>query len=253
MDVSWLEQRDSDVPFGDWWLSERERACLDWLHIPKRRADWRLGRWTAKSAVSVYLNLPRNQQMLAGIELRPASSGAPEVFLHDRSAPVQISLSHSHGVGLCTIAPLGVELGCDLETVESRSEVFLVDYFTNEEQNLVSTALGARRDQVVTLLWSTKESVLKALRCGLRSDTRAVNAAPADFPENHGDEWHLVSAAHTSGRNFCGWWRVSRDLVRTIVADPTPLRLVALSQGASKKHNEPPMRADQRRSEGPVS
>jgi 4'-phosphopantetheinyl transferase len=230
VDICWLEQNQGDVPFGDWWLSESERARQDWLHIPKRRADWRLGRWTAKCAVSVYLNLPRNQQALAGVELCPAPSGAPDVFLRGRTAPVQISLSHSHGVGLCAIARSGTELGCDLETVEPRSAAFLADYFTIEEQKLVTGTPFAGRDQVLTLLWSIKESVLKALRCGLRSDTREVNAA-ADFLPSPGAEWCPVSAAHISGRNLRGWWRVSHDLIRTIVVDPPPQRLVALQPG----------------------
>jgi 4'-phosphopantetheinyl transferase len=231
VDICWLEQNNSDVPFGDWWLSESERARQDWLHIPKRRADWRLGRWTAKHAVCVYLSLPLNRQELAAVELRPAPSGAPDVFLHDRAAPVQLSLSHSHGVGLCALARPGAELGCDLETVEPRSPAFLADYFTGEEQNLVAGTALSRRDEVLTLLWSIKESVLKALRCGLRSDTREVNAA-AGFLRAPGAEWCPVSAAHIGGRNLRGWWRVSHHLVRTIVADPTPQRLVALQPGA---------------------
>ena len=232
MDVCWLEQSDRDVPSGDWWLSESERGRLESMRIPKRRADWRLGRWTAKQAVSAYLSLPRIQRVLAAVELRPAPSGSPEVFLHGRAAPMQLSLSHSRGVGLCVTARAGADVGCDLETVEPRSPVFLADYFTAEEKELVARTPVAERDRVLTLLWSIKESALKVLRCGLRSDTRSVNAAPDGFLGPDGEEWRPVSAVHISGRNFCGWWRVSRDLVRTIVADCAPVRLVALEPGA---------------------
>ena len=57
----------------------------------------------------------------ATIEIRAASSGAPEVFLHDEPAPIAISLSHSAGTALCTIAPLGINFGCDLEMIEPRT------------------------------------------------------------------------------------------------------------------------------------
>ena len=220
MDVYWLEQTASDLPGGDEWLSGSERARLDGLRIPKRRADWRLGRWTAKCAVSRYLNLPRDPRVMAAIELRPANSGAPEVFLRGWSVPVTLSLSHSGGAGLCAIAPAGVEVGCDLETIEPHSPAFLADYFTAEEQDLVGRTAGADRDLIVTLLWSGKESTLKALRCGLRADTREVTVAPADFLETRGEAWRRLCAGHISGRTFCGWWRVSGDLVRTMVADP---------------------------------
>lgn len=229
MDVHWLEQSAGDVPSGDWWLSEGEYARAEGLPVPKRRADWRLGRWTAKQAVAAYLKLPRNQHALAGIELRPAPSGAPEVFLHGRAAPIQLSLSHSRGVGLCAVARFGSGLGCDVETVEPRSPVFLADYFTDGEQELVARTPAAVRDQIVTLLWSIKESSLKALGCGLRADTRSVNATPGGAAETPGDEWRPVSAEHISGRNFCGWWRVSRGLVWTVVADFTAIRLVELA------------------------
>ena len=222
MHVYWLEQSDGDVPVGDGWLSGTERARLDGLHIPKRRADWRLGRWTAKCAVSAYLNLARDRAALAAVELRPAPSGAPRVFHHGQPAAVALSLSHSHGTGLCAVAPPGVEVGCDLETVEPRSPAFLADYFTGEERMLVARTPPAMRDRVLTLLWSAKESALKALGCGLRLDTRSVSAAPAGFLQTGGEEWRRVSVAHIGGGTFHGWWRVSRDLVYTVVADQSP-------------------------------
>jgi 4'-phosphopantetheinyl transferase len=199
--------------------SATERARLDGMHIPKRRADWRLGRWTAKCAVSAYLNLARDSAALAAVELRPAPSGAPLVFLRGRPLAVALSLSHSHGTGLCAVAPPGVEVGCDLETVEARSPAFLADYFTGEERNLVARTPAAMRDRVLTLLWSAKESALKAMGCGLRLDTRSVNAAPAGFLEAGGEEWRRVSVAHIGGGPFTDGGRVSRDLVYTVVAD----------------------------------
>jgi len=228
MDIDWLEQSASDVPLGDDWLNASERARLDRLHIPKRRADWRLGRWTAKCAVSGYLNLACHPEALAGIELRPTPSGAPEVFLHGEPAPVVLSLSHSRGTGFCAIAPPGAQIGCDVETVEPHSPAFLADYFTTEEQSLVAQTPPARRDQVLTLLWSAKESALKALRCGLRLDTCSVNAAPAGLPQTCGERWRPVSAAHTGGETFYGWWRESHALVWTVVAHRPPRRLVAI-------------------------
>jgi 4'-phosphopantetheinyl transferase len=231
VDVYWLEQSESDVPAGDGWLSGSERARLDGLHIPKRRADWRLGRWTAKCAVSAYLRLPRDPEALPALELRPAPSGAPEVFFGGRPAPVALSLSHSRGAALCVVAPAGAGVGCDLEAVEPRIPAFLTDYFTDDERKLVELTPVADRDLAVTLLWSAKESALKALRCGLRVDTRSVNAVPAGLPWARDSEWHRVSAAHIGGRRFDGWWRESGDLVRTVVADhqaPLSLGLVSL-------------------------
>src|SRR6476469_10047436 len=79
--VYWLEQTQADVPAENDWLSARESVCLSGLRVAKRRADWRLGRWTAKCAVASFLNLSMDAQDLAQIEIRPASSGAPEIFI----------------------------------------------------------------------------------------------------------------------------------------------------------------------------
>jgi 4'-phosphopantetheinyl transferase len=209
-------------------LSGSERARLDGFHIPKRRADWRLGRWTAKCAIAQYWNLSSRLEALAALEVLPAPSGAPKVFLDGRPTPVTISLSHSSGTGLCSIAPDDAAVGCDLEKIEPRSPEFLADYFTDDEQNLVAHGPANVRDQLLTVLWSAKESALKALCCGLRMDTRYVNAVPDDAPQAPGGEWRRISAAQINGKTFHGWWRESRNLVYTVVADPPPLRLVAL-------------------------
>ncbi len=77
MDVYWLEQTAADLPAEDDWLSAIEVLRLDGMRFPKRHADWRLGRWTAKRALAAYLNLPSHRQDLTDIEIRPAPSGAP--------------------------------------------------------------------------------------------------------------------------------------------------------------------------------
>lgn len=188
------------------------------LSLWKRRRDWRLGRWTAKCAVAAYLDLPPDSQILAGVELRPALSGAPELFLRGRATALALSLSHSAGCGLCALAPAPADVGCDLEQIERRSPAFLADYFCCSERKLVAETPAADRDRLVTLLWSAKESALKAMRCGLREDTRSVHATPADLLETRDGDWRRLSVTHTSGASFFGWWRESRNLVWTVLA-----------------------------------
>jgi 4'-phosphopantetheinyl transferase len=101
MEVLWLEQTLADVASDDSWFSDIERLHLNSLRFPKRRSDWRLGRWTAKHGVAACLNLPNNTETLAAIGIRPAASGAPEVFLSDKPAGVCISQSPGQRRGLC--------------------------------------------------------------------------------------------------------------------------------------------------------
>ncbi len=232
MDLYWLEQTESDVPDHNDWLGPHETACLAALRFLKRRSDWRLGRWTAKQALAACLNLPTNLPAHANLEIRAASSGAPEVFLHGQPADAAISLSHRAGTAMCTVGPPGSNFGCDLEMVEARSPAFVDDYFTADEQALIADTPLPERALLLALLWSAKESALKALRVGLRLDTRCISVKPSrvTHPLSAGPTaWYPLNIRYSSTQTFSGWWRVETDLVRTVVSDaphraPLPAR-----------------------------
>ncbi len=224
MDVYWLEQTEANLPPANDWLSAGERLRMDGMRVAKRHADWRLGRWTAKRALAAYLNLPDRTPRLADIEIRPAQSGAPEVFMANQPAELVISLSHRAGVAACAITLGGAEMGCDLEIVEPRSDAFIADYFAPEEQALIEGMSPALRFLLVALLWSAKESALKALRTGLRLDTRSVIVRPI-FPLAKSDgrnNWLPLQVFCESGQIFDGWWQHTGNLLRTMVASPSP-------------------------------
>src|SRR6266498_4481543 len=115
--VYWLTLTTADLPADHRWLAAAEQARLAGLRVPKRRADWLLGRWTAKQAVLARLAGEGVPPALDAVEVHAAADGAPEAFLHGRPAGLSISLSHRAGVALCAVAPAGVALGCDLELV----------------------------------------------------------------------------------------------------------------------------------------
>jgi 4'-phosphopantetheinyl transferase len=240
MEVLWLEQSVADVPNCDDWLSDAETSCLNGLRFPKRRSDWRLGRWTAKHAIAAYLNLSCARDALVAIEIRKAPSGAPEAFLEGESAGVGISISHRADLAACAVAPSGVMLGCDVELVEPRTPAFIADYFTPKEQAMIASAEVSECDRLAILLWSAKESALKALEVGLRFDTRSVEvsfsestpATAVDFRKDmtraaaldaspHIGDWRPLTVSDTNGQSFQGWWRSSSELLRTIVSIPS--------------------------------
>jgi 4'-phosphopantetheinyl transferase len=224
IDVYWLEQHEADLPLQDDWLNADEILRLKCLRFAKRRSDWRLGRWTAKRAVASFLQLPDELCGMAEIEIRSAPSGAPAVFFANNPADITISLSHRDGTAACAVTGSKVALGCDLEMIEPHSDAFLADYFTSEEQSLVS---GSDRNLLLALLWSAKESALKALRTGLYLDTRSVVVRPCDAFFACGG-WTPLQVGHTSGRVFKGWWQQSGTLIRTLVAEPGPLPPILL-------------------------
>jgi 4'-phosphopantetheinyl transferase len=251
MGVYWLEQTEADVPAENQWLGANETICLSSMRFAKRRDDWRLGRWTAKHAVAAHLGLSTDLHALAKIEILAASSGAPEVFVQGQPADIAISLSHRDRAALCAVGSAGTSIGCDLEIIEPRGDEFLADYFTDNEKSLIARASVGARPLLLTLLWSGKESALKALHAGLRLDTRCMCVTPVDgwafpsaelaqdrgqLPESTSPEgWRPLQVRYSGGRIFRGWWRLQDGLVRTAVSDPP---MESIGKCSSPSHAE---------------
>lgn len=245
-ELYWLEQKIHEVPAYDEWLSVRERERMTTMKIPKRKDEYRLGRWCAKRALSTFLgdfgdqldipysgSVPLNSHGLSvstaaamsaqfgEMEVLPAEDGAPEVWLDSQKAPLSISISHSNGVAMCLLCTGQVEMGCDVESVVERSAAFLKDYFTEAEFNRMQEFQDQEREVVMNLIWSAKESALKALREGLRIDTRKV-VVEFDW-EKPPHLWQpLTVHSLTNQRTYQGWWMACEQWVRTLVAWPTP-------------------------------
>jgi 4'-phosphopantetheinyl transferase len=101
--------------------------------------------------------------------------------------------------------------------IEAHSEAFIRDYFTEEEQRAIQAASEEDRHRMATLMWSAKESALKALGVGLRADTRSVSVRVAEQPAVDAS-WNALRVQMNDRPGFEGWWNQSERLIRTIVA-----------------------------------
>lgn len=229
--VYWLIQTHADLPPDDDWLSASERAVLDTLRFKQRRQAWRLGRWTAKCALSAFLTPSHGSIPPLALAILASETGAPTSYLRDDPAPAALSISHRDDRACSTVAPPGVELGCDLEVIEPRSTRFVSDYFTVQERDFVATKPADEHPFWINLIWSAKESALKALQTGLRLDTRRVIVElPEDAMPN--GPWHSLSVHYPDQeRVFNGWHRRLGDHVLTVVAAPSPTAPVSLWGG----------------------
>lgn len=226
--VHWLIQAASDVDEVDGWLAMEERETLASLRSEKRQRDWRLGRWTVKQALArLTAGSGRSAGGLAGFVVATRETGAPYVSVEGLAAPWAMSISHSHGRGLCVFGPAGSSVGCDLERVEPRTEDFAREWFTPSEQEAISRAPAEERDQMVTLIWSAKESALKAIGAGLTIFTHHVTVTLDDPRPDR--EWSALFVNRTGEqRAMLGWWRRDAGDLITVVTSPAegpPLRL----------------------------
>jgi phosphopantetheinyl transferase len=181
--------------------------------VPKRRADWLVGRIAAKSVVAAALaDVVPAEWPLAALEIASEPSGmpyarvAPEAgamarFGPGERLPISISISHAAGHALCAAtwsAPSGdgvhPALGIDLGVVEPRSREFVETFFTDDEQRFVRRAAPWEHGERANLVWCAKEAVLKALGVGLTVDTFHLSCLPAAEVANPA-EWALSPAA----------------------------------------------------------
>jgi len=222
-DIHWLTQHRSEVPDHNDWLSPNERNVLAGLTVLKRRSDWRLGRWTAKCLLRSRLDARFGIRGHEDIDVRAAADGGPVVYIHGKLAAVTLSISHSNGVGLCALAESETRLGCDTELIEPRTAAFVSDFFSIEERNVVGRVPAGDQPFVETLIWSAKESVLKALRVGLRRDTRSIVVDAPIAYRHRQDRWQRFTARCTdSGEVFGGLWMSAEGHVHTVATGRHP-------------------------------
>jgi 4'-phosphopantetheinyl transferase len=212
MTVQWHLARHAEVPTDDEWLTGPERAVLAELAIAKRRADWRLGRWTAKTLVAAVLDVRCDL-----VEVRAADDGAPEAFVDGAHAGLSLSLSHRDGIAVAAVARLPTKVGIDLETLETRSDAFVREWLSDDEQTTLPSR-GAARDLQVLCCWTAKEASAKVLREGLRLDVRRADVVPG--PPTAATWAQLEVAWRTEGILHHGWWLHDDRTVIAVVTDP---------------------------------
>jgi 4'-phosphopantetheinyl transferase len=215
----------SQVPPDNSWLTATERAWFNDQRLPKRVSDWRLGRWTAKRAIQAFVEY-QGDTPPSKIEVLAADDGAPTAFGDGKPLPFNLSISHTDDRALCVLAEPEIAIGCDLERIEPRSPAFVDSFFTTMEAATVAAADQTDRDLLTNLIWSAKESTLKALRCGLREDTRSAEVA-ISFQQRAG--WGSFEV--TSKRRdepLLGQWKRMGNLLATVVSQPSATDLIEL-------------------------
>jgi phosphopantetheinyl transferase len=119
-------------------------------------------------------------------------------------------------------------MGCDLEKVEPRTWSFVRDYFTPNEQDAVAAQGNPElRARMVTLIWSAKEAVLKALETGLRADTRTLSVSFEGDATLDRPLWQSLTVC-TSNSCFNGWWKEENEFVYCFASNqpPAPPRVI---------------------------
>ncbi len=222
------------------WLSAAELERLSRLRFEKRRSEWLLGRFTAKTLVAGALDRRGDRlPSLRSIEIVPEPSGAPFVrdVVSGTRLPVSVSISHSARRALFAVVFTGspgpgrCAVGVDLELIEPRSDGFLRDFLTAPERAEIAALPERERLARANGIWSAKEAVLKSLKLGLTVDTGKVECllTPAEVPDPgdlcpEGTPWRRFSVrcapeilpAGGAEMRLLGFWREEAGYVLTL-------------------------------------
>ena len=203
-------------------LSSSELRKFHTFRFAKRHQEWLIGRWTAKF---LFKSIPTYQGYLPSeIDILSSEEGAPYIQLSGGGpAPNILSISHCDRYALCALTSgTDIHIGVDIEKIEARSQTFIKDYFTPREVGLVNSQPSGSRDIMSTLIWSAKESMLKALRVGLRWDTRQVEINGVSGMLDKSDGWNELQLTdlQQEKRGWFGWWQMYGGYVITSAGFP---------------------------------
>jgi 4'-phosphopantetheinyl transferase len=203
-------------------LSAEENERLSELRFQKRRTDWLRGRWTAKNLLLQVEPACRSLPIQA-IQVAVEPQGAPYLLIdNNQRYPGVLSISHCGPYALCALAEY--RMGCDIEHIERRPDIFIEDFFTRAEVLRVRESPEALRPILVNLTWSMKEAVLKSIGKGLRLDTRMVEVNPPQeitLEEAHKPGWKPVKVHSPAiSQPIVAWWQLKGDYVLTLAVLP---------------------------------
>jgi len=140
------------------WLSPQERRAVERLAAPERRYEWLRGRALAKLASQLVLAQPPAPAAvdLSGIGVAPRLRWA--------GGELPVSISHSGRSTACAVlgSTAGGSVGLDIEQIDPTLAELAARFCLAAEWRRARASFGPAT--AATLLWSAKESGIKAVR-----------------------------------------------------------------------------------------
>lgn len=184
-------------------LHTNELRYLETLHYEKRQFSFLLGRYCAKQLVSRHC-----QKKITEFEITTGIFRQPIITDID----LEISLSHSEKMSAAIAFPRQLILGLDLEVLQPRYATAIQQELVEPEISLLAhTFVNEPIIMGLTIIWTIKEALSKALKTGL--------TIPLQFLEVHTIE-RYDNYCFSTFKNFPQYQTITiwmADLVLSIV------------------------------------
>ena len=177
-------------------LSSKELDKFNSFGSEKRKNDFLLGRYSAKRALSFL----KKHSFMREINIDNGVFNQPILFDNE----FDVTISHSGNFGGAIVFDKRFPTGLDLEKIDESSQKALASYINKEEINENSI-------QKLTIAWTLKEALSKALRCGLVISSNLLEIE--NFRENEG----IFACEFRHFHQYTGKARLFKDLSSAIV------------------------------------
>lgn len=104
-------------------------------------------------------------------------SGKPYVKVADDISSVAVSVSHKNNYIFVAASTSEKYIGVDVEEVRDLSTLLLDGFLTENEKNILGTLDVDIFTMYATKIWCIKESILKALGCGLTINPQKIDVS----------------------------------------------------------------------------
>lgn len=187
-------------------LHPEELEVFRGLKVEKRQTSYLLGRYTAKTALGMCVGpgFTASRALVAS-----GIFNQPVVQCH-ASRPMGVSISHCDHL-VCSLAyPEEHPMAIDVEEIdEARTKVMMTQIGHDEWRKAQSVC--ASSDLAATVIWTAKEALSKALRCGMTCPYEFLEISELEMRS----DVYMGHFKNFGQYGFCSWRR--RNFVVTIV------------------------------------
>jgi len=145
-------------------LAPQELESYQLFRYEKRRTEWLGGRLAAKKAALDRLGTPFADDAMREWPIFADENGRP-FFRSDAGQELSLSISHSHGLASAMVVT-GPACGLDVQKISEATIRVKEKFCADREEDLLNSLAFPEPDHsatAMTLLWSAKEALRKAL------------------------------------------------------------------------------------------
>jgi len=148
---------------ADDFLATAERDYFRGLRFPRRRESYLLGRRAAKLALGEYLREPglNKLEVYSGVFQQP-------MVRYAAAEPPGVSVSHCGKLAVALAFPIDHPMALDVEEIDAERCATIQTQMSAWERQRARGGEAAE-SSLSTMIWTAKEALSKALKCGLMS------------------------------------------------------------------------------------